>query len=125
MQGLLEGIPLRDPIKQYLLYRFPRDTDGYVLDFSPTGTRIVHHVAALQNMPAFAKLLIKIEDDDLSDAEGAALINEMTIGGSMPPELQWQVVREWLTMFLQDRLEIVPETFVTRRKPGVRRRGTP
>lgn len=80
--------------------------------------------AALQDMPAFAKLLFKIEDDDLSDAEGAALIKEMTIGGSMSPELQWQVVREWLTVFLQDRLEIVPETFVTRRKPGVRRRGS-
>lgn len=75
---------------------------------------------AFQAMPAVRRLLIAASDD-LGDADGAEIIQQMPVGKQLPPEQQWLVVREWMTTFLGDRYEIAPASFVIRLKPGAGR----
>lgn len=72
--------------------------------------------------PAVAFLLEKIEKDELNDHEAMDRIAALPINGALPIHRQWEVVREWLTTFHGDRIEIVADSFVTRRRPGTRSR---
>ena len=99
------------------------DADLEVLDL-PAGLTVTGFKRAVASafvaMPAMDVLLHEIEKDDLSDANGTRIVSDLAGGGAIPPQRQWEIVRDWLTEFLGDRLEIAPETFITRRRPGVR-----
>lgn len=72
---------------------------------------------AFAAMPAIGQLLAKV-DSDLTDDDAEALIASTPIPNGMPPDQQWLVVREWIAHLLSDRIEIAPQRFVTRRRPG-------
>lgn len=76
----------------------------------------------LLEAPAMRILTDRIERDDLTDGEAMDLIEGLAVEGTLSTHRRWEVIREWLTTFHGDRIEIVPESFVTRRRPGVRQR---
>lgn len=71
-------------------------------------------------MPAIAAILHAARSD-LTDAAGAELIRTLSPVTEMSAEQHWQIVRDWLTFFLQDQYEIAPQSFVTRLRPGAGR----
>lgn len=72
---------------------------------------------AFAGMPAIARLLAEV-DRDLVDDDAVRIIAELPLADRMPPDQQWLVVREWITRFMADRIEVAPQSFVTRRRPG-------
>lgn len=72
---------------------------------------------AFAAMPAIGRLLALVESD-LPDDEAMALVAETPMSDGMPPDQQWLVIREWMAHFLSDRIEVAPQSFVTRRRPG-------
>ncbi|MCP3733834.1 phospholipase D family protein [Sphingomonas sp. RP10(2022)] len=71
---------------------------------------------SLTTMPVLAAILAAV-DGDLGDEDAVAMIAALPGESTMEPELQWVVVRDWMTHFLGDTLEIAPRSYVTRRKP--------
>jgi hypothetical protein len=71
---------------------------------------------AFAAMPVVARVLDAV-DGDLGDDEAVEMIAALPGPPAMPAEAQWVVLREWMTDFLADTLEIAPKTYVTRRKP--------
>lgn len=69
------------------------------------------------DMPAITAIL-EAARNDLTDTAGADLLRRLCPDTAMSPEMHWQIVREWMTFFLQDKYEIAPQTFVTRLRPG-------
>ena len=76
--------------------------------------------ASFAAMPAVAGILDAVEGD-LGDEEAMEMIAAMPGPRAMPANAQWVVVRDWMTHFLADTLEIAPKTYVTRRKPRTMR----
>lgn len=76
--------------------------------------------ASFAAMPVVATILNAV-DGDLGDDEAIAMIAVLPGPTAMPAEAQWVVVRDWMTHFLADTLEIAPKTYVTRRKPRTMR----
>lgn len=76
---------------------------------------------AFTSMPAVERLLDLVEENGLDDVSAIQLVSELVGQSTLSAERQWEIIRDWFDMFLADRLEIVPETFFTRRRPGVRR----
>ena len=72
--------------------------------------------------PAIAFLIERIEVDELNDYDAMDRIAALPTNDTLPLHRRWEVVREWLTTFYGDRIEIVPDSFVTRRRPGTRSR---
>ncbi|SFJ38467.1 PLD-like domain-containing protein [Methylobacterium brachiatum] len=72
---------------------------------------------AFASMPAIERLLTLV-DEDLVDEDAVAEVASTPMNDGMPPDQQWLVVREWMAHLLSDRVEIVPQSFVTRRRPG-------
>lgn len=71
---------------------------------------------AFAAMPVVVRILDAV-DGDLGDDEAVEMIAALPGPPAMPAEAQWVVLREWMTHFLADTLEIAPKTYVTRRKP--------
>lgn len=81
----------------------------------------VHEVGKrLGEMPAVAAIL-KAAESDLSDDAATTLINTLVPNSDMPASVGWLIVREWLTVFMGDRYEIAPQSYITRPKPGAPR----
>jgi hypothetical protein len=76
--------------------------------------------SALLSMPAIARILASA-DDDLTDEAGIQIVQEIVGDNGVAADMQWLIVREWLTHFFSDRYEIAPQAFVLRRKPGASR----
>ena len=70
--------------------------------------------------PAMRLIADRIEKDDLTDRDAMDLIEGLAIEGNLPTHRRWEIVREWLTTFFDNRFEIVAESFVIRRRPGIR-----
>lgn len=97
------------------------DLEALNLPFGLTADTFKQAVAgAIITMPAMSLLLHKIEHDDLNDAEAVEIISSFIVGSTIPVQRRWEIVRDWLTVFLGDRFESVPDTFITRRRPGIR-----
>lgn len=79
-------------------------------DFKTTVAR------AFVAMPAIVRLL-SLVDRDLTDEDATALIAAIPLTGPMPPDQQWLVAREWMASLLSERIEVAPQSFVTRRRP--------
>lgn len=71
---------------------------------------------AFAAMPAIVRLL-SLVDRDLTDEDATALIAALPLTGPMPPDQQWLVAREWMASLLSERIEVAPQSFVTRRRP--------
>lgn len=81
----------------------------------------IHEVGKrLGEMPAVAAIL-KAAEGDLTDDAATALINTLVPNPDMPASVGWLIVREWLTVFMGDRYEIAPQSYITRLKPGAPR----
>ncbi|MBV7259361.1 hypothetical protein KCG46_07220 [Erythrobacter sp. WH158] len=76
--------------------------------------------SALCTMPAMTPMLDGIDRGELSDAEAIQHIKGLKIEGPLDAAMQWEVVRNWLRVFLPDTIEVVAATFITRKQPGVR-----
>jgi hypothetical protein len=74
----------------------------------------------LSTMPAVSRLLSEAKND-LSDSVAVQLIETLVEHADMSATARWQVVRDWLTYFLRETVEIAPQTFVTRLRPGANR----
>lgn len=72
---------------------------------------------AFAAMPAIERLLSLVEGD-LVDEDAVAMVASTPMNDGMPPDQQWLVVREWMAHLLSDRIEVAPQSFVTRRRPG-------
>jgi hypothetical protein len=72
---------------------------------------------AFTAMPSIGRLL-SLVDRDLTDADAEELIAATPIPNGMAADQQWLVVREWIAHLLSDRIEVAPQSFVTRRRPG-------
>lgn len=71
-------------------------------------------------MPAI-RTILSAAARDLSDEEGIAIISSLHRSLQMNPEDRWKIVREWIVHFLPHWYEIVPQSFITRLRPGARR----
>ncbi|MDX0967321.1 phospholipase D family protein [Sinorhizobium medicae] len=71
----------------------------------------------LAEMPAVAAILNATEGD-LTDDAAAALVHTLTPNSDMPAAIGWRIVRDWLSVFMSDRYEIAPQSYITRPKPG-------
>lgn len=76
------------------------------------------HVAdTMQKLPAFQQILSKVPER-VNDAQGEQLIAEIRSDLSHTEcKKQWTIVRDWISVFLADRIEVAPESFVVRLKP--------
>lgn len=72
---------------------------------------------AFARMPAVHRLLERVEAD-LTDEEAESIIASVALSNGMAADQQWLVVREWIAHLLADRIEVAPQSFVTRRRPG-------
>ncbi|MBY5841271.1 phospholipase D family protein [Rhizobium leguminosarum] len=72
-------------------------------------------------MPAIV-LILRAAEEDLTDEAAAALVATLSINAEISPATGWRIVRDWLTMFMGDRYEIAPQSFITRPKSGSPRR---
>lgn len=71
----------------------------------------------IQDLPAFQKILSKVPQR-VSDADGEQLISEIRDDLSQPEcKKQWNIVRDWIRVFLASQIEVAPESFVVRLKP--------
>lgn len=71
----------------------------------------------LGEMPAVAAIL-KATEGDLTDDAATALISTLSPNSDMPAPVGWRIVRDWLTVFMSDRYEIAPQSYITRPRPG-------
>ena len=77
---------------------------------------------AFVTMPAVALLFGKIERDGLDDDEARAMVANLVSSDPMSHRRRWEVTRDWIEALLGERIEVIPETFITRRRPGNLRR---
>ena len=75
---------------------------------------------AFAAMPAIQRLLSLVEGD-LTDEDAVKLVAATPMSDGMPADKQWLVIREWMSELLSDRIEVAPQSFVTRRRPGASR----
>jgi len=73
------------------------------------------------SMPAIAMILEEAEQD-LTDDAAIALVRKMSPNSTISPSTTWRIVRDWLTVFMSDRYEVAPQSFITRPKPGASRK---
>ena len=72
---------------------------------------------SLRLMPTIAKIIREVPKG-LTDVQG-----EMLISRARPDmdqndvKSQWRIVRDWITIFFQDEIEVAPASFITRLKP--------
>jgi len=71
--------------------------------------------AGLQTMTATRRIL-EAARSDLSDAGGAELVKELSPSDHISPQVQWAIVREWITYFLSAEFEIAPQSFIVRQR---------
>jgi hypothetical protein len=69
----------------------------------------------LRTMTA-TKRILEAARSDLSDAAGADLVKELSSSDDMSPQVQWAIVREWITYFLGAEFEIAPQSFIVRQR---------
>jgi hypothetical protein len=73
-------------------------------------------------MPAVAFLFGKIERDGLDDDEARTMVANLVSGDPNSHRRRWEITRDWIEALLGERIEVIPETFITRRRPGSLRR---
>lgn len=72
--------------------------------------------ATLYQLPSFRRIFDGIPAR-LTDAQGAAIIADLRPDLSQAGlQKQWQIVRDWICAFFQDRFEVAPESYVVRLK---------
>jgi len=86
----------------------------------PAGLTPASFIVAVQDtlllMPAFERIIGQIPQG-LNDAAGIALISELRPDlNQTSAKHQWRIVRDWISVFFQDKFEVAPESFVTRLK---------
>jgi hypothetical protein len=62
------------------------------------------------------KRILDAARSDLSDAAGAELVKELSPSDDISPQVQWAIVREWITYFLGTEFEIAPQSFIVRQR---------
>lgn len=100
------------------------DRDLAALDIAPNLSETAFNLEVgrkFSAMPAIVSIL-DAASGDITDADGAQLVRNIAIDSGMTAEVQWQIVREWVTYFLDERYEIAPQSFVTRLRPGAGRK---
>lgn len=71
----------------------------------------------LHLMPAFRRIIDRVPQG-LTDSAGTALISEVRPDlNKSNAELQWRIVRDWISEFFRDEFEVAPESFITRLRP--------
>lgn len=71
--------------------------------------------AGLRTMTATRRIL-EAARSDLSDAAGADLVQKLSSSDDISPQVQWAIVREWITYFLGAEFEIAPQSFIVRQR---------
>ena len=71
--------------------------------------------AGLRTMTATRRIL-EAARSDLSDSAGADLVKELSSSDDISPQVQWAIVREWITYFLGAEFEIAPQSFIVRQR---------
>jgi hypothetical protein len=59
--------------------------------------------------------------DDLADAEAITVLEGVNFDLGMTPESQWHVIKEWFMHFMPTTIEVAPQSYIVRRKPGASR----
>jgi hypothetical protein len=77
--------------------------------------------ARFVGMPALGVIMSRVADD-LSDADAVAVLEDPLYAGAMPPESQWLVIKEWFMYFMKDSIEVAPQSYIVRRRPGPSRK---
>lgn len=75
-----------------------------------------HIAGALLSMPSIAKFINRISGK-LTDEEARSVLAELRpdLTGS-DLRKQWEIMRDWISVFFSDRFEVAPESFVVRLK---------
>jgi hypothetical protein len=77
---------------------------------------------ALERLPGPALLLDRVAHDGLLDDEAVRLVATLVGNRIIPHARRWEIMRDWISVFLGNRYEVTAETFVTRRRTGTRAR---
>lgn len=81
---------------------------------------VLYIALTLQRMPSFQQIISRVPER-VSDSKGEQLLSE--IKPEMTPSecrRQWIIVRDWISAFMSDRIEVAPESFVMRLKSNKR-----
>ena len=71
----------------------------------------------LRSAAAMRPLMERI-GSDLADSDAVVIVGAANVGDDMAADTRWGVVREWITYFLADTVEVVPQSFIVRPRPG-------
>lgn len=55
---------------------------------------------------------------DLTDEDAVQVLQGVVTADGMPPETQWLIIREWFTHFMPDTIEVAPQSYIVRPRPG-------
>jgi hypothetical protein len=120
------------PDKLFLVYKDPTanlmaggtrdDASSDLLALLPpknlTKSEFVSYIGeTIQRLPAFQQVVSKVPER-VNDAHGQRIISEIRSDlSSSECNKQWIIVRDWISIFLSERIEVAPESFVVRLKP--------
>ncbi len=77
---------------------------------------VLYIASTLQELPSFQQIISRVPER-VSDVKGEQLVAE--IKPEMTPlecRRQWIIIRDWISVFMSDRIEVAPESFVVRLK---------
>ena len=78
---------------------------------------VVYIQSALSQMPSIQMILAKIPAG-MTDAQGEQVVS--LIRNDLAPsdvQKQWSIIRDWISVFFNDKYEVAPRNFVVRLKP--------
>lgn len=111
----------RDRLPLHLVEAAQQDLAALGIDPALTREDFNANVAEqFRSMPAIQNILTLISRD-VSDEEGAAIVASLPHDLDMPPEAIWEIIRNWILEFLPNQYEVVPQSFITRLRPGAGR----
>lgn len=111
----------RDRLPLALLEAAEQDLAALGIDPNLTREDFNTNVAEqFRSMPAIQHILTLISRD-VSDEEGETIVASLPHDLDMPPAAIWEVIRNWIIEFLSSQYEVVPQSFITRLRPGAGR----